>query len=499
MKSKSLMIQGTSSSVGKSIITAALCRIFTQDGFDVNPFKSQNMSLNSYITYEEHEMGRAQVIQAEACKKAPSSKMNPILLKPTTDRKSQVILNGKVYKNMDAVEYFQFKPQLREMVADTYNELSDASDIVVIEGAGSPAEINLKKEDIVNMGMAKIAKAPVILVGDIDKGGVFAALAGTMLLLDEDERNLVKGVIINKFRGSLEILEPGLRQLEEIIKVPVLGVVPYFELNIEDEDSVSDWFKQDEKSERDIDIAIIRLKHISNFTDFNSLKLFQDAGIRFVKNKSDLGKPDIIIIPGTKNTIEDMLALEEAGLAEGIKDSYQEGAFVFGICGGYQMLGKTIEDPFNVESSQGTVEGLGLINSNTIFLQDKTTTLSSGYVEYFDCQISGYEIHMGQTKVEKDKPLLKIRTRSNIEVDEIDGVISEDGRIFGTYIHGIFDNTIFTRRFLNKVRVHKGLEIIDDVDFDYLKHKDQQYNELADLVREHLDMEQIYKIVENGI
>ncbi len=499
MKSKSLMIQGTSSSVGKSIITAALCRIFTQDGFDVNPFKSQNMSLNSYITYEGHEMGRAQVIQAEACLKAPSSKMNPILLKPTTDRKSQVILNGKVYKNMDAIEYFQFKPQLKEMVADTYKKLSDVSDIVVIEGAGSPAEINLKREDIVNMGMAKIAKAPVILVGDIDKGGVFAALAGTMMLLDEDERELVKGVIINKFRGSLEILEPGLRQLEEIIKVPVLGVVPYFELNIEDEDSVSDWFKQDEKSERDIDIAIIKLKHISNFTDFNSLKLFQDAGIRFVKNKSDLGKPDIIIIPGTKNTIEDMLALKEAGLAEAIISSYQEGAFVFGICGGYQMLGKAIEDPLNVESSQGTVEGLGFINATTCFLQDKTTTLSKGYCEYFDCDIAGYEIHMGQTEVFENKSLLKVKTRSNVEVDEIEGVISEDGRIFGTYMHGIFDNTTFTRKFLNKVRVHKGLSAIEDAGFDYLKHKDQQYNELADIVRKHLDMEQIYKIVENGL
>lgn len=500
MKDKAIMIQGTSSSVGKSILCTALCRIFTQDGYDVNPFKSQNMSLNSYITYEGHEMGRAQVIQAEASRKIPTSKMNPILLKPTSDRKSQVIIKGKVYKNMDAVEYFAFKPELRQMISDIFLELQSKSNIVVIEGAGSPAEINLKKDDIVNMGMAKLAKSPVILVGDIDRGGVFASLYGTLMLLSEDERKLVKGVIINKFRGSKEILEPGLRQLEELIDIPVLGVVPYIDFNIEDEDGFDSWLDNNDKNNSDIDIAIIRLPHISNFTDFNALLRFDDISIRFVKTGDKLGKPDIIIIPGTKNTISDLVYLKESGLYDEIKKCNNNGSFVFGICGGFQMLGNKIIDSLGVESDIVHTEGLGLIDAFTEFCDTKTTTLSKGYIKEFDCTVSGYEIHMGQTVLSHDEhSLINVIERNRDLTDDNDGVFLIQKRIFGTYFHGIFDNSKFTRKFLNAVRDAKGLCEISECPTDYIDFKNEQYDKLANIVRQNLDMKKIYSIIEDGI
>lgn len=500
------MVQGTGSSVGKSLLCTALCRIFTQDGYDVNPFKSQNMSLNSYITEVGHEMGRAQVMQAEAARKAPSSKMNPILLKPTTDRQSQVIINGKVYKNMDAVEYFDFKPQLKSEIADIYNELVQSCDIVVIEGAGSPAEINLKREDFVNMGMAKIAQAPVILVGDIDKGGVFASLAGTLLLLDEDEKKMVKGVIINKFRGSLEILEPGLRMLEDIIHVPVLGVVPYFSLNIEDEDSVSEWLEHDESTGGELDVAVIRLPYMSNHTDFNSLKLHKDISLRFVKLTEELGQPDIIIIPGTKSTIADMNALRETGMAEKILNCYKKGSTLIGICGGFQMLGLEIRDPMQVESPNISTCGLGLLNTITEFMTNKTTTLSEGTDSVFNCRVKGYEIHMGETQLQSGAQGFIcvhtqncVNTQNKEEKEYYDGAVNADETVFGTYFHGIFDSADFTRHFLNRVRSKKGLEPLENTAADYWEYKDGQYDRLADIVRQSLDMERVYKILEDGL
>lgn len=499
-RSKGLMIQGTGSSVGKSILCTALCRIFTQDGYNVNPFKSQNMSLNSYITYEGHEMGRAQVMQAEACGKLPCSKMNPILLKPTSDRKSQVIIEGRVYADMDAVDYFDFKSRLKSRISGIYHELEDKSDIVVIEGAGSPAEINLNKEDFVNMGMAKIAKSPVILIGDIDKGGVFASLAGTMLLLNEDEKKLVKGVVINKFRGSIEILKPGLSMLEDIIKVPVLGVVPYFHMNIEDEDSMSEWLRYGEREGKDIDIAVIRLPYMSNHTDFNALRLHDDVSLRFVEIDGELGRPDIIVIPGTKNTVHDLQAIYKAGMDKKIKKCHERGSVIFGICGGFQMLGSQIRDPLKVESEAGSIRGLGLLATVTEFEPYKFTTITEGRESVFNTRVRGYEIHMGKTSFTvEEQPFVRIDARNGKEEKAQDGAVNHDMSVFGTYIHGIFDSSEFSRSFLNMVRGLKGLGPLNVIPENYWDFKEAQYNKLADIVRESLDMDKIYEMLEDGV
>lgn len=499
LNTKSLMIQGTASSVGKSLMCTAICRILAQDGYNVNPFKSQNMSLNSYITLEGHEMGRAQVMQAEACGKLPDSSMNPILLKPTSDRKSQVIIEGSVYADMDAVDYFAFKPKLKGRISEIYHRLEDSSDIVVIEGAGSPAEINLNHEDFVNMGMAKIANAPVLLVGDIDRGGVFASLAGTMLLLSEEERQLVKGVIINKFRGSLEILEPGLKMLEEIIKVPVLGVIPYFSMNIEDEDSVSEWLRFGAGKDGELDIAVIRLPYMSNHTDFNALRLHEDVSLRFVEIDQELGRPDVIIIPGTKNTIHDMQAILNTGMGNRILKCHSNGSVVFGICGGYQMLGIEILDSLRVESENERSEGLGLLDIVTEFRQKKFTTLSKGKDNVFGADIRGYEIHMGETlNAGAGGPFINVSERGGKEVSGQDGMVNADRTVFGTYMHGIFDGSEFTRSFLNLVRERKALAPLANSAPDYWEYKEGQYDKLADIVRENLDMNKLYEILEEG-
>jgi adenosylcobyric acid synthase len=499
LKSKGLMIQGTGSSVGKSIICTALCRIFTQDGYNVNPFKSQNMSLNSCITYEGHEMGRAQAMQAEACGKLPCSYMNPILLKPTSDRKSQVIIEGKVYADMDAEDYFKFKAGLKSKVSDIYREIERKSDIIVIEGAGSPAEINLNRDDFVNMGMAKIAKSPVLLVGDIDKGGVFASLAGTMLLLNEEEKRLVKGVVINKFRGSIDILKPGLSMLEDIIKVPVLGVIPYFNLNIEDEDSVSEWLSQEKGENKDIDIAVIKLPYMSNHTDFNTLRLHRDVSLRFADIKGELGQPDIIIIPGSKNTMHDLQSLYNTGMDKKIKKCHERGSTILGICGGFQMLGREIRDPMKVESDKESIPGLGMLQTVTEFKPDKFTTVTEGTDNIFYAKIRGYEIHMGITFTsEKEKPFISIDSRNGRKEKAQDGAVNSDMSVFGTYIHGIMDSSEFTRSFLNMVRKRKGLELINEVPEDYWNYKEKQYDKLAEIVRENIDMEKIYDILESG-
>jgi adenosylcobyric acid synthase len=500
MKSKGIMVQGTASSVGKSMLTAALCRIFTQDGYDVNPFKSQNMSLNSYITHEGHEMGRAQVMQAEAAGKAPSVEMNPILLKPTSDRKSQVIIEGKVFQDMDAVEYFAFKKQLKGKISDIYWRLADKSDIVVLEGAGSPAEINLNHEDFVNMGMAKIAKAPVILVGDIDRGGVFASLAGTLLLMSEEEKKRVKGVIINKFRGSLEILEPGLRMLEELIKVPVLGVVPYYHHYLEDEDSVSDWLRNASPAPAEIDVAVVSLPYMSNFTDFNVLRLFEGVQLRFVRPHEELGSPDAVVIPGTKSTLKDMLALQQSGMAKQILDCHEGGSILLGICGGYQMLGTRLYDPLKSESELEAIRGLGLLDCETVFRPHKTTTLSEGRERLFGSRVKGYEIHMGEAvKIGRGQPFVDIETRNGQPYSGADGMMNEAGTVFGTYMHGIFDSKEFTEKFINMLRTRKGLPERSYEVPEYWQFKEQQYDKLAEVVRESLDMERIYQILEEGI
>jgi adenosylcobyric acid synthase len=496
IKHKSLMIQGTGSSVGKSVLCAALCRIFTQDGYNVNPFKSQNMSLNSYITPEGLEMGRAQVMQAEAAGKIPSVKMNPILLKPTSDRKSQVIVMGKVHANMDAVEYFAFKPQLKVEIRRIHHQLERQSDIVVIEGAGSPAEINLNHDDFVNMGMARMARAPVLLVGDIDKGGVFASLYGTVRLLDRVERRRIKGLIINKFRGSYELLEPGLRMLETKLKIPILGVTPYFQLDLEEEDGVADWDQWGANPHGALEVAVIRLPYMANFTDFNALKRFDDVRLRFVGHHTKLGRPDLVIIPGSKSTIGDLEYLRRSGIAERIQAFRQAGGYILGICGGYQMLGMEVNDREQVETSSSRSAGLGLLPVVTEFKAVKTTNLATGFDLLFQTPVRGYEIHMGETRmIGAGEPLLELEQRNGRVVKVRDGAVSPDQKVYGTYLHGIFDNSRFTRAFLNKIRLHKGLGARDDYPSDYWHYKEEQYDQLAAIIRKNLDLAKIYAIL----
>jgi adenosylcobyric acid synthase len=505
--SKCIMIQGTASSVGKSLITAGLCRVFKQDGYKVAPFKSQNMALNSFITKEGREMGRAQVVQAEAAGLEPLVEMNPILIKPTADTKAQIIINGDVYGNLTAMEYHNLKPKLREMISGIYKKLVQKNDIVVIEGAGSPAEINLRENDIVNMGMAEIADAPVILVGDIDKGGVFASLAGTMLLLNEDEKKRIKGVIINKFRGDYEILKPGIKMLEDIIKIPVLGVLPYLDINIDDEDGFLAEKYEGKRTAvvKDIDIAVIRLPHISNDTDFNVLDNVPGVNVRYVGKLLDMLKPDMVIIPGTKNTIEDLLFIRDSGLEEEIIRLNANGIPVFGICGGYQMLGTDISDPQYTESSIVNIKGMGLLNASTVFQAKKTMTrVEAGIVKGYgimdgleDCKISGYEIHMGTTDFAAGCiPYLIINNVLGEKETKIDGLGNEAGNVFGTYIHGIFDSFDFTVGLINNLRKRKGLNTIDNTIQPLAKYKEEQYDKLADMLRKHLDIGKVYEIID---
>ncbi len=502
---KPIMFQGTASNAGKSFIVAAFCRIFHQDGLKTIPFKSQNMALNSYITDEGLEMGRAQVFQAEAAGVLPNVKMNPVLLKPHADKHCQVVLNGKVYGNMSAVEYHEFKPQLADMIREVYETISSENDVVVIEGAGSPAEINLRDKDIVNMGMAEIADSPVILIGDIDKGGVFAALVGTIMLLTEEEKKRVKGVIINKFRGDIKILEPGIKMLEDIIKIPVLGVIPYMHVNIEDEDSLTTRFNKISSKQKEVEIEVICLPHISNFTDCNIFETQDDVSIKYITRGKSIGNPDMLIIPGSKNTIEDLLYLKESGLAKQIIAFSKTGKLVFGICGGYQILGKKLCDPSGVESGILELQGLGLLDIETTFEEEKVTTQVqgtinknlSGYLEGLsDKKISGYEIHMGISTLGKTaKPILTIHERLGQKVACLEGCTNEEGNVIGTYLHGVFDELDFTRSLLNVIRNQKGLEPKTSDVGSFKAFKDKEYDKIAQIVRESVDLETIYKMI----
>lgn len=489
-----IMIQGTASSVGKSLLVAALCRIFKQDGYSVCPFKSQNMSLNSYITLDGKEMGRAQVLQAYASGLEPEVYMNPILLKPTGDKKSQIIVNGSVYGNQTAMEYHNLKPKFKAMIKEHFKKLEEKFDVVVIEGAGSPAEINLRDKDIVNMGLAELVDSPVLLVGDIDKGGVFASIAGTMLLLKDDEKKRVKGTIINKFRGDVKILEPGLDMLYDIVHIPCLGVVPYMKLNLEDEDGAVEFNK---KVYGDIDVAVIKLPHISNFTDLDALKIEEDISLRFITSKEDFGHPDLLIIPGTKNTLEDLLYLRQSGLENLIKQ-YSKTSKIIGICGGYQMLGKIIKDPYKVETDLEYVNGLGILDVETTFEKEKVTTRVRGQYLYDDKNdennIYGYEIHMGISKYGKDtKPLFKIINKNGHKNEYFDGAINEDGNVMGTYIHGIFDSVYFREKIINELRGKKGITKKKSKIYENIREK--EIDKLASLVRSSLDMNKIYSIM----
>lgn len=482
------MIQGTMSNAGKSLLCAGLCRIFRQDGYRVAPFKSQNMALNSFITADGGEMGRAQVVQAEAAGIEPDVRMNPILLKPTTDVGSQVIVNGVVQGNMRAMEYYRRKREYVPAVLEAYDSLAAENDIIVIEGAGSPAEINLKQEDIVNMGLAKLVDAPVLLVGDIDRGGVFAQLYGTVALLEPEEKARIKGTIVNKFRGDRKILEPGLETLEQLCGVPVAGVIPYVHVDIDDEDSLSTRFTRD-TGRKDIDLAVIRLPRISNFTDFAPFERFENVSVRYVEKVSDLHDPDMILLPGTKSTIADLKWLRESGLEAAVLKAASAGTPIFGICGGYQMLGRTVSDPEQVEAAGiSEISGMNLLDMDTLFRGEKVQTQTEGIFEnipgLFSClnglAYQGYEIHMGRSMERRSAVTCK-------------------GNVYGSYIHGIFDAPGVAEAILGALCRKKGLDPARLGSFDPKAYKEAQYDKLADAVRSGLDMDLVYRVLNREV
>lgn len=499
MPAKTIMIQGTASSVGKSIIVAALCRILRQDGFKVAPFKAQNMALNSFVTREGGEIGRAQAVQAEAAGIEPSVYMNPVLLKPEADSRSQVIVLGKVANRLEASRYYDYTPQLLKVIEDSLNRLRSTYDVLVIEGAGSPAEINLKEREIANMRIARMAGAPVFLVGDIDRGGVFASILGTMLLLNEEERDLIKGFIINKFRGDPGLLKPGLDILEEKSGKPVLGVIPYFrDISIAQEDSVYLDERHTDETKGDIQIAIIRLPHISNYDDFDPLEE-QGCTVRYITRPSEINSADLIILPGTKSTIADMVYLHQNGLVEAIKQRSDAGIPVLGICGGYQMLGIKIDDPDRVESKEGGITGLGLLDHETTFHSSKTTTqikarviADNGLLQGLKgIEIEGYEIHMGRTRNHDYMPAFRVVETPDKKTDYFDGGVNGNGLVFGTYIHGLFHNNAFTKAFLDRMRQIRGLPRGSAV----TTSRQENYDKLAEVVRQNLDMTRVYRII----
>ena len=487
---KNIMIQGTMSNAGKSLLAAGLCRVLRQDGLRVAPFKSQNMALNSFITRDGGEMGRAQVVQAEAAGIEPDVRMNPILLKPTTDMGSQVIVSGQVLGNMSALEYFRRKSELIPAVMEAYRSLDREFDVVVIEGAGSPAEINLKREDIVNMGLAKLVDAPVLLVGDIDRGGVFAQLYGTVALLEPEERARVKGIVVNKFRGDRAILEPGLEKLEELCGVPVAGVVPYLCVDIDDEDSLSARFESGRGGGL-VDIAVIRLPRISNFTDFSPFERWDGVSLRYVDRVQELGRPDLIFLPGTKSTIEDLLWLRQSGLEAAVKRAADAGTVIFGVCGGYQMLGRSIADPDGVEAAGGReAAGMGLLEMDTVFGGEKRQTQASGRLGAVEGPLAclsglayrGYEIHMGRERAAAAPPPLAGR-----------------GNVYGSYVHGLFDEPEILEGVLRALCGKKGVDFAGLGSFDAAAYKERQYDLLADGVRSSVDMELVYRILDRQV
>lgn len=501
-----IMMMGTSSHVGKSILATAMCRILYRKGRKVVPFKAQNMALNSYVTRDGDEMGRAQVAQAEAAGMEPMVDMNPVLLKPTGNAASQVIIMGKPVGNMSAREYHRgYSLKAFDAVKEALGRLDKEYDTIVIEGAGSPAEINLKANDIVNMRVAKYLQAPVLLIADIDRGGALASLVGTLELLDEEERALVKGLVINKFRGDVTLLTPAIDFLEKKTGKPVLGVVPHIDqMGIDDEDSVSLEEKQAAPTEGDIRIAVIQTPKISNFTDFDALAHEKDVALYYVKAVEDLGEPDVIMLPGSKNTTEDMLYLRKSGLGEKILAHAKAGKAVIGICGGYQMLGEVIRDPQHTESQNDEVAGLGLLGMETVFASEKLTSQVVAQCQdlHFMGQsisadnLQGYEIHMGHTAFtrEADNHPFTVCQRRGKACASQEGTANAAGNVFGTYIHGVFDNDVFRRSVLNAIRHSKGLEALANTR-NVMAEKQQAYEHLADVVENALDMEKLYQIM----
>ncbi|WP_201756809.1 cobyric acid synthase [Isachenkonia alkalipeptolytica] len=525
---KNIMFQGTGSSVGKSLLTAGLCRALFNRGYAVAPFKSQNMALNSFITKDGKEMGRAQVVQAEAAGIEPSVEMNPILLKPTSQVGSQVIIEGKVYGNLDAKAYQKEKVHLKKKVHRTYQSLSKKYEAVIIEGAGSPAEINLREHDLVNMGLAEMVDAPVILVGDIDRGGVFASIYGTVMLLEPQEQRRIKGFIINKFRGDVEILKPGIRMMEEKVGIPCLGVMPYDSFMIEDEDSVTNRFEEKASQNKPdqgnalrenqdgslskVKIGVIKLPFISNFTDFLPLETEQEVLLTYIQDPKDCEDLDLLIIPGSKNTLHDRKFLIEKGFDERIYPQVKKGSLVMGICGGYQILGSTLRDDHQVESGIAEINGLGLLDIDTVMEKEKTTRQITGrsplfqqkiegmsLKREFETIITGYEIHMGRTtRKEGTSPWI------SLEDGSFDGSIDEKNQIFGTYLHGIFENDDFRRDLIGHLKKKRILDTTEGKDFisaveeagsSFKELKNQEYNRLATMMEEYVDMDALLRVM----
>ncbi|MDZ4245561.1 MAG: cobyric acid synthase [Dehalococcoidia bacterium] len=498
------MVQGTGSSVGKSVIAAGLCRIFRQDGWRVSPYKSQNMALNSFVTRDGKEMGRAQVVQAQAAGIEPQVDMNPILIKPEADSRSQVVVMGKPAMTIQARDYYKHTPELLKTALQALERLRAEYHIVVIEGAGSPAEINLRDREIVNMRIALHARAPVLLVGDIDKGGVFASLVGTLALLEPDEKKLVRGLIINKFRGDISILEPGLVQLEKITGLPVLGVIPYFRgFVIPEEDSLLGERERD-TSAGSLRIAVVRLPRISNSTDFEALQQETGVNLYYVETVSEIGNPHLIIIPGSKTTVADLNYLRSSGLAGEIINRRKKGTPVVGICGGFQMLGTRILDPGHVESVESEVAGLGLLDITTTFTREKRTTQVHARVvsakgllaNVAGMSFEGYEIHMGHSHNpggDSEVPFMVHKGRESAE-SHPDGALNQDGMVVGTYIHGFFDDASFRQNFLKGLRRHFQLPPVESRPF---LTGDDVYDRLAMELRKSLNLPLIYEILDS--
>lgn len=497
---RALMVQGTGSHVGKSVIVAALCRIFKRRGYSVAPFKAQNMALNSFITQEGGEIGRAQAYQAEAAGIPSSTLMNPILLKANSDTGAQVIVRGKVLGNMGVREYHAFKEEAFKAVSESYHELASRYEVIVIEGAGSPAEINLKENDIVNMRTARMAGAKVLIAADIDKGGVFAQIVGTMELLDPGEREMVAGFLINKFRGDVSLLKPGLDFVALRTGRPVLGVIPYFrDIHVQEEDGVAlagDGLLGQGADDGAVDIAVLRLSHISNFTDFDPLAREPGVRLRYIRGVDDFGRPDLLIVPGSKNTIGDLLELRASGLERKVLSFYGSGGRVAGICGGYQMLGKTVKDPFGVESVLGSVEGMGILDCHTTLDREKVTAqVEAAALSGPAGPLYGYEIHMGQTTLgEGLKPLFFIKYRNGADKGYHDGAITGDGAAWGTYIHGIFDNDAFRHSLLDAIRKRKNISRPDNC-LSYSRLKEEALERLADHVEKNIEMDAVIGLI----
>lgn len=522
------MFLGTGSDVGKSLLTAAICRILKNDGFRVAPFKAQNMALNSYITREGGEMGRAQVVQAEAAGIDPHVDMNPILLKPTSQMGSQVIVRGKVVGNFSAMEYYRYKRELLPIVRESYERLAQAYDIVVLEGAGSAVELNLKDHDIVNLAMAEMADARCILIGDIDRGGIFAALLGSYMLFTPAEKDRVVGFLVNKLRGDPKLFAGGVDIIESHSGKPVLGVIPHLDqLALPEEDSVALGRRMrrgphSAGNDDKLAVGVVRLPFISNYTDFDCFEQEPEVNLTYFDQTRMAFEFDAVILPGSKNTLEDLAFLRQTGLADAIVAFHKSGGTVVGICGGYQMLGLSVKDPHGVESSLSQVPGLGLLEMETEMYLDKVTSqveaeiLGAGEVfsanstsqpgshgstadtgRNWTVPVFGYEIHMGRSLAKGCcRPLLRVRLRDGQTADEVDGLIGPDGRVWGTYIHGIFDNDGFRREFLRSLQARSGKSHISlSGSFDYRLQKEQQYDLLAQHVRQHIDLPRIYQAI----